>query len=64
MSRLPFGIVWDSDLWAWLIGDLLRKPMYQVGLGHSTLIPPCDYGSGDRMWGKRRAEILGKDAHT
>ena len=42
MSRLPFGIVWDSDLWAWLIGDLLRKPMYQLGLGHSTLIPPCE----------------------
>ena len=42
MSRLPFGIVWDSDLWAWLIGDLFRKPMYQLGLGHSTLIPPCE----------------------
>src|SRR5258708_8794878 len=42
MSRLPFGIVWDSDLWAWLIGDLLRKPMYQLGLGHSTPIPPCE----------------------
>ena len=42
MSRLPFGIVWDLDLWAWLIGDLLRKPMYQLGLGHSTPIPPCE----------------------
>src|SRR5258708_29069589 len=42
MSRLPFGIVWDSDLWTWLTGDLLRKPMYQLGLGHSTLIPPCE----------------------
>jgi hypothetical protein len=42
MSRLPFGIVWDADLWAWLIGDLLRKPMYQLRLGHSTLILPCE----------------------
>ena len=42
ISHLPFGIVWDSDLWAWLIGDLLRKPMYQLGLGHSTPIPPCE----------------------
>ena len=42
MSRLPFGIVWDSDLWAWLIGDLLRKLMYQLGYGHSMPIPPCE----------------------
>src|SRR5258708_39908108 len=42
MSRLQFGIVWDSDLWGWLIGDLLRKPMYQLGLGHSTPVPPCE----------------------
>jgi hypothetical protein len=46
MSRLPFGIAWDSDLWAWLIGDLLRKPMYQLGLGHSTLIPACELRLG------------------
>jgi hypothetical protein len=48
MSRLPFGIVWDSDLWAWLIGDLLRKPMYQLGLGHFTLrrFRFVNYGSG------------------
>ncbi|MFY9986013.1 MAG: hypothetical protein WAK31_14710 [Chthoniobacterales bacterium] len=61
MSRLPFGIVWASDLWASLIGDLLRKPMYQLGLGHSTLIPPyerrlrvigCGGKEGRKFWTK------------
>lgn len=35
MSRLAFEIVWDSDPWASSIGDLLRKPMYLRGRGHS-----------------------------
>ena len=38
MSRLPFEINLDLDLWAWLIGDLLRKPMCRLGLGHCTTV--------------------------
>jgi hypothetical protein len=34
MSRLPFEINWDLDLWAWLTGDSLRKPTYRSGRGH------------------------------
>jgi hypothetical protein len=34
MSRLLFEIIWDSDLWAWLIGDLLSKQRYRAAPGH------------------------------
>ena len=42
-------------------GGLLRKPMYQLGLGHSTLIPHCELGFRVvGCGGKEGAEIWAK----
>ena len=32
-SRPRFEIIWESDLWAWLTGDLLSKQRYRLDLG-------------------------------